>query len=282
MEIRQLKHITANRTIKKDAVLAKFAKLLEDNPPTHDDTPEPSVSCETCQGRGWVAVMVDNHSQPTDCPNNCQAAQAIQRKRQQVKFNRMMDKMDRKANPMKGTLDTYTPRNRQQQDALNAVNLYLSDDTVGFPVKGAFKQSLVFVGQVGSGKTHLASAISNELDLRGVDVWYTKFGEMIRRINACHDDSVDMTPLQVIEALQYVDVLILDDVGRDNVTGATKDTFFDIIDARYDVDLPTIITTNLTQSQMQQVFSDRIQSRLIHMAHWIRLDGNVRNTTEEL
>lgn len=274
--MRTLNRITLKRSIKKDDVLEKFAKILEANPPTREDEPETVVHCDVCQDRGWV---VDSEAKPIDCPAYCGSAQAIQRKRQQVQFNRMMTKLDRKANPMKGRLSTYKPCNTHQSDALRASKAFIGDGDIGFANGNVFKRSIVFVGQVGSGKTHIVSAIGNELAHNGKNVWYMKFGEMIRRVNACLDDSIGIPQIEVIHALQYVDVLILDDVGRDNVTGATKDLFFDIIDARYDIDLPTIITTNLDQQQMNTVFSERIESRLTHMAHWIRLDGNTRDQT---
>ena len=281
MEIRHLKRITANRRIKKDAVLEKFANLLEANQPTHDTPDNITLACETCQDRGWVAVMVETQSKPMDCPENCEAAQAIQRKRQRVIFDRLMMKFDREAHPMQEQLDTYIPRNPDQERAHNAAILYVTDN-IGFVVQDTYKQSLVLVGQVGSGKTHLASAISNELDGQGKTVWYMKFGEMIRRVNACLDDSIKITQLEVIHTLQRVDVLILDDVGRYNVSAATKDLFFDIIDARYDTSRPTVITTNNNQEQMIEKLGEASGDRLRHMAHWVRLDGNVRDKTEVL
>jgi DNA replication protein DnaC len=260
-------------------LMKKHASVQKPTPTTDEiETPEPR--CKTCNNRGWIAIRNGDRTRHIHCPDDCHAAARIKAQHQKAQRDYMMAQTKRQTPPLQVALNTYTPRN-ENQDRAYEVACKFCEDKLGLSIDGQFKKSLVYIGEYGSGKTHLVSGLYHQLEGQGVHAWYMKFGEMIRYVNNCYDASSSVTPLQAIRSLQYIPLLILDDVGRDNVSGSTMDLFFDIIDARYDADLPTIITTNVNQEQMGLMFGPRLGDRLRHMAHWVRLDGNVRDKTGE-
>jgi len=281
-----LRRIHNDHTLNKDQELAKLAKRLQDKQAElhkqHDIDSDPTteIKCTVCNDIGWIAQAYEYGTKAILCPNMCDARARNETRRQYtiIEKTRLQSITGRDAPPLRVRLADYTPQTDYQTRALGITETYINGN-LSIKVDGRNKSSLVFVGQWGSGKTHLASALANELELLGYNIWYMKFGEMIRRINDCYDDSINTTPFQVIKALQHIDVLILDDVGRNHSTGSTKDLFFDIMDARYDLNRPTILTTNLYPDQIGSTFDMRVQSRLQDIAHCIQLDGNVRDTT---
>lgn len=94
---------------------------------------------------------------------------------------------------------------------------------------------IIFVGQgcVGTGKTHLACAIANNLLDRGYPVKVINVAKMIYQIK--EDFKVD----------EYVNVpiLLIDDLGKETGTQWVCEMLYLIFNERYEAMKPTIITT---------------------------------------
>ena len=123
-------------------------------------------------------------------------------------------------------------------------------------------ENLLIRGNAGTGKTFLASCIANRALERGKSVYYQsafKLFEMFE--NAKFNHNTDEA-----EALQYVydvDLLIIDDIGTEFITQYTAATFFNILNSRINSNKSTIITTNLTLENIDEIYSTRVASRLI-------------------
>lgn len=109
----------------------------------------------------------------------------------------------------------------------------------------AGQPNLLFFGNYGTGKTHLACAILNVLRENGVGCLFTTAQDFFDALYAADFDdkpnllkSASDTPLLVIDDLDKLHV-------RMDTDGAfQKRTLFDILDRRYKGRRPTIITTN--------------------------------------
>lgn len=66
--------------------------------------------------------------------------------------------------------------------------------------------------------------------------------------------------MEIIEG--NADLLVLDDLGSDRPTDWVLETIFEIVEARYERELPTLITTNLTAVQLNERGYDRVTSRM--------------------
>ena len=64
------------------------------------------------------------------------------------------------------------------------------------------------------------------------------------------------------------------------MTEWNREKLFEVINARYEDYLPTIITTNLTPKQMQAEFGDAVYSRIIEMCDAVVLGGEDKRRTK--
>lgn len=119
---------------------------------------------------------------------------------------------------------------------------------------------MVFCGSVGNGKTFAAACIANELIDRGYPVLITS---LPRILNASKNSLND-----IIHEVQRFDLLVLDDFGTERKTEFGLETAAYFLDERYKSGKPTIITTNLSKSDIEHPQSkdyERIFSRIKEM-----------------
>ena len=126
----------------------------------------------------------------------------------------------------------------------------------------------VFSGQPGTGKSHLAIAIAQEV-MRGGSALYTSAIDAVRMIRDTWKRDSEKTETQVLQMLASIDLLVLDEIGVQYGTEAEQVTLFDIIDKRYRDLMPTILLTNLNASGMRSFLGDRSFDRLREGGIWV-------------
>lgn len=123
--------------------------------------------------------------------------------------------------------------------------------------------SIMMMGETGLGKTHLSLAIAGEILKKGYGVVYGSVQNLFSSVEKEHfgrsADSDGTTENMLLEC----DLLILDDLGAEFTTNFTIATFNNIINTRLLTSKPTIISTNLSLSELQNRYSERITSRII-------------------
>lgn len=133
---------------------------------------------------------------------------------------------------------------------------------------------LLLFGGVGSGKTFIASCIANELINRGYPCLVTNFARLTNTISGMYDGKQEY-----IDGLNKFRLLVIDDLGAERETDYMGEIIHNIIDSRYRVKLPLIITTNLTIENMQNpqdIRKKRIYSRLLEMCIPVFVPGSDR------
>jgi DNA replication protein DnaC len=130
---------------------------------------------------------------------------------------------------------------------------------------------LVFSGKPGTGKSHLAIAIAQEV-MTGGTALYTSAIDAVRMIRDTWKRESAKTESQVLDMLASIDLLILDEIGVQYGTEAEQVSLFDIIDKRYRDMRPTILLTNLGTSDMKKFLGDRSYDRLREGGIWIKFD----------
>lgn len=125
-------------------------------------------------------------------------------------------------------------------------------------------RNLYMYGQVGRGKTFLCNCIAKELLDLGHVVIYVSAIDLFNKLNDYKFNRNENLQLeQFIEYLQTADLLIIDDLGTEFQTQFTSSELFNIINKRHTDRKHTIISSNLGFQEIQQIYSKRIESRLI-------------------
>lgn len=115
------------------------------------------------------------------------------------------------------------------------------------------RNGLFITGPMGTGKTHLAAAIANQLMHEGTAVVCMTMIDLLDRIRQTFNASGDRwadNEATVLNKYKRVALLIIDDMGKEPATKWAVSKIYAIINARYEACLPTIITTNYTDSEL--------------------------------
>lgn len=120
--------------------------------------------------------------------------------------------------------------------------------------KGKFIKGLYIFGQYRTGKTYLLSAIVNELAKKEVNSIFAYFPDLIRYLkSAISDHSLE----EKVKALKTCDLLVLDDLGSENMTPWFRDEIFGpILQHRLSVGLPLLVSSNLNMKALISTYVD--------------------------
>lgn len=121
---------------------------------------------------------------------------------------------------------------------------------------------ILLYGPVGSGKSFLASCLCNALLEKQASVCATSFSRVLNVLQSSPDRQA------VLDRLESFRLIFLDDFGAERDTPYAVEQIFSVIDTRYRIKKPVLITTNLTLKQMENpenlVYS-RIFDRVLEM-----------------
>ena len=136
------------------------------------------------------------------------------------------------------------------------------------------RRNIVFVGNPGTGKTHLSLAIGIKALMKGHKVLFTPVSEMLHNLNA---SKADNSYYQRVGFYLKPDLLILDELGFKKLPGYSADDFFEIISKRYEKG-SIVITTNKTFERWGDIFTNNILAsaildRIVHYSTIIKIDG---------
>ena len=144
-----------------------------------------------------------------------------------------------------------------------------------YPAKDS-KQSLLFMGAPGTGKTHLAAAIAIEQVAQLKSVIFGTVPSILGRIKATFSGD-GATEAKVKNAIMGCSLLVLDDLGKEKPSEWVEETLYEIINARYVRRLPVIITTNVGLKAVETRYpwnGEAIVSRLFEMCAGVKVGGD--------
>lgn len=136
------------------------------------------------------------------------------------------------------------------------------------------KENIVFYGNSGVGKTHLATAIGVTAAQNRNSTYFIKCSDLIDTLRKAQLEGRLQERLKKISGYK---VLIIDELGYLPISKEDSKLFFQLIDRRYERN-STIITTNINFSQWDEVFGDpmianAIVDRLLHHASVVTIKG---------
>lgn len=127
-------------------------------------------------------------------------------------------------------------------------------------------------GTVGTGKSTLAKALINRwasLSYRCKFISVTDALKNIREAIGAEDTSVRDECNHLIEP----SLLILDDLGVDNVSEWAREQIFSILEARFHSGKHTCFTSNMAPADIVKTYKERIADRLLEYCSWLPMNG---------
>jgi len=129
---------------------------------------------------------------------------------------------------------------------------------------------LFFVGNPGTGKSHLAFAILNELLKKGIPGMCITVPDLMDELRP-RDDGQERERMEV---LKTIDFLVMDDLGAEKNSDFTTERIYIILNARYSEMRPTVITSNDYLEDLEKRPGwKRIVDRVKEMADPVRVEG---------
>lgn len=157
------------------------------------------------------------------------------------------------------TLKNYAATTPEQQHALAFATAYADD----FDAVLKTGRCAMFVGNVGTGKTHLAAGIALRLMRRDNRcVLFSSVMQAVRSIKETWNKGSELSESQAIAALVRPDLLILDEVGVQFGSETEKLLMFEVLNERYGARKPTLLMSNLSLEEIKAYLGERIFDRL--------------------
>lgn len=117
-------------------------------------------------------------------------------------------------------------------------------------------RNVLLLGDVGTGKTHLAVAAARLRFDRGAEVRFFPVVELLDMLRPGG-------PEHALYDLADHEVLVLDDLGSERPTEWTAERLYALVNRRWLEERPTICTSNLSPAELEKSVGDRVFSRLV-------------------
>lgn len=136
-------------------------------------------------------------------------------------------------------------------------------------------ENIVLLGNSGTGKTHLATALGMEACAQGKKVLFHTAAELVTLLT---EAQAEYRLSRVAHRLSQVDLLIVDELGYLPLAENGLKLLFSLLSKRHEKS-STIVTTNLPFEQWGGIFGDlamtvALVDRLAHRCHLLEMNGD--------
>lgn len=136
------------------------------------------------------------------------------------------------------------------------------------------KENIIFYGNSGVGKTHLATSIGMTAAQNRNSTYFIKCSDLMDTLRKAQ---LEGRLTERLKKFSGYKLLIIDELGYLPISKEDSKLFFELIDKRYERN-STIITTNINFSQWDEIFGDpmiagAIVDRLLHHATVLTIKG---------
>lgn len=120
---------------------------------------------------------------------------------------------------------------------------------------------LVLMGVHGCGKTHLTAAMANDRLSRGLPTLFINTPDLLDALRASFGGEGSTAYDKVFYEVRATPFLILDDFGAHSSTAWAKEKLYQVLNYRYNAQLPTVITTNQTLEEIDPPLQSRMSDQ---------------------
>ncbi len=161
------------------------------------------------------------------------------------------------------TFETFVPQPYSAEEAQrNRYNLAQVHGIVQSFVRDPQQRKwLVLMGVHGSGKTHLTAAMANDRLSRGLPTLFINTPDLLDALRASFGGEGSGSYDKVFFEVRATPFLILDDFGAQSSTSWAKEKLYQILNYRYNAQLPTVITTNQTLEEIDAPLQSRMSDQ---------------------
>lgn len=159
------------------------------------------------------------------------------------------------------SFDEFNPKGRGSLTPDQAANL---QKALGMARAYADKPEgwIVFTGDTGRGKTHLAAAIARARLQAGDGVYFAVVPDLLDYLRSSYNPARGDGYDALFDRVRNASLLVLDDLGAHSTTSWAEEKLYQIFAYRYLQRLPTVVTTNADLMD-PKALPDRIASRLM-------------------
>lgn len=225
---------------------------------------EKSYECEKCMDTGFIQVRDENGEEVS---RRCGCMEV-------KRFRRLLERSGISKEFLGKRLEDFdTMGNPQLIKAKDKAARYLRSFE---GIERQRRNSIMFYGQPGSGKTHLGAAISSGLMGRGIAVAYMAYRDAVTRIKQNMTDEERYT--EMIGQYMNARVLYIDDLLKGRVTESDVNIMYEIVNHRYMNNMPMIVSTEKSLEELLE-FDEAVGSRIVEMSrgNMARLEGQGLN-----
>jgi DNA replication protein DnaC len=235
---------------------------------------EEEQNCSKCGGTGWKDVVIDGERRVARCSCFLQT---------QAKHILAASEI-----PTRYVDCEFVNYETGANDGLATAKIKIESWAAQYPLD---RGGLLLVGPSGVGKTHLSVAAIKQLTQKGVRCLFCDYRELLKKIQNSYNPSVQATELEILRPIFETEVVLLDDLGAVKPSEWVWDTVSLVLNARYNENLTTIITSNFLdgasaaaervegprRAVREETLGDRIgermRSRLFEMCRLVQVNG---------